>query len=101
MAGNLNGEITAARSILSGALSRDQYLSGSITAGHSILTGTLTHPVVANIDQYDGAYIIDALADLDTVLSTKRKFLNDDITVNKIKYIETTNPAGGQTVYIG
>ena len=96
MTGTLSGT-----KIITGSLSTNQSLSGSLSPKNIPLSGTLTHPTISGVDPYEGVYVIDALTDADTTLPTKRKFLSDDITVNKIQYIETTNPAGGQTVYIG
>ena len=35
------------------------------------------------------------------VLTTKDKVMRDDVTVLEIPYFETSNPQGGETVYIG
>lgn len=41
------------------------------------------------------------LAERQTVLETAEKLLLEDIVVKEIPYYETSNSAGGDTVYIG
>ena len=48
---------------------------------------------------YEGDYIVIPKADAATVLPTKDKPMQDDVTVQKIPYYETANPTG-DTVYI-
>lgn len=49
---------------------------------------------------YDGDYEVTPRA-TQQVLSTKDKFLKQDVIVNEIPYIETSNPQNGTTVTIG
>lgn len=51
-------------------------------------------------DKYDGAYTVVPKAEAQ-VLPTKKKYLEDNVTVTEIPYFDVTNPAGGQTIYIG
>ena len=49
---------------------------------------------------YDGEY--DVVPSFDTQkLETEGKVMRDDVTVEPITVSRTTNPAGGNTVYIG
>lgn len=48
---------------------------------------------------YEGDYIVIPKADAATVLPTKDRLMQDDVTVQKIPYYETANPTG-DTVYI-
>lgn len=48
---------------------------------------------------YEGDYVVIPKADAATVLPTKDKTMQDDVTVQKIPYYETANPTG-DTVYI-
>ena len=50
---------------------------------------------------YRGEHVVIPLADAQTVLETAEKLLLENITVTKIPYYETSNSAGGDTVYIG
>ena len=49
---------------------------------------------------YDGAYVVDPRK-VAQVLETKDKSMSDDVTINAIFYSEVSNPAGGDTCYIG
>lgn len=62
-------------------------------------TNTILYKYVG--DQYNGDYIITPKANSQIVLDTSDKILLDDITIKKIPYYETSNSAGGDTVYIG
>ena len=96
------GKISRNIGFLSGKLTPEKkLLKGKLQKNTDTLSGGITHPTVTDIDAYSGEYVVDPDAAGDVILLTKRKTLFDDITVNKIKYIETTNPSGGQTVYIG
>lgn len=53
-----------------------------------------------NYDVYDGEYIVTPKAYNPVVLETKEKLMEDDVTVLKIPYYETSNESG-LTVYIG
>ena len=49
---------------------------------------------------YNGPYTVDPRFAAQ-VLSTKEKVLREDITVNPIDVARVSNPAGGNTIYIG
>lgn len=66
-------------------------ISGNITYG--VGEGD-TSPI------YDGEYSILPLAFQETILKTKDKKMTDNIVVKEIPYYETSNPSGGNTVYI-
>lgn len=48
---------------------------------------------------YEGDYTVTPKAHEQTVLATKRKYMNDDVTVLEVPYFETSNESG-TTVYI-
>lgn len=52
-------------------------------------------------DKYDGTYLVTPLANSEVVLETTGKMMEDDVTIKKVPYFETSNDAGGYTVYIG
>lgn len=57
-----------------------------------------------SIDQYEvysGPYTVDPLTQSNTVLSTAQKILEQNVTVNKVRFEEVSNNSGGNTVYIG
>lgn len=62
-----------------------------------VLRGAVTQ---SNLDVYDGEYIATPTTS-EQILETKGKVMADDVTVLEIPYFETTNLAGGYTVYIG
>lgn len=55
----------------------------------------------SDLPPYEGAYTVDPLAKSATVLPTKGKNMTDNITVNKIRQLEVSNTAGGNTLIIG
>lgn len=56
---------------------------------------------IGELPMYDGVYTVDPLAKSATVLPTKGKNMTDNITVNKIRQLEVSNTAGGNTLIIG
>ena len=50
---------------------------------------------------YAGAYEVRSVANESQTLDTDWKYMNRDMTVQEIFYAETSNPQGGNTVYIG
>lgn len=56
--------------------------------------------VVGYAEHYTGDYQVTPTAD-GTTLPTAQKQMDDDITVHPIPYYCVSNPAGGETVYIG
>ena len=51
-------------------------------------------------EHYDGEYTVTPLAHDQTVLGTSGLFMEDDVTVLKVPYAETSNTAGGKTAVI-
>ena len=49
---------------------------------------------------YQGSYIVTPTVD-GTILPTKNLIMIDDLTIKSIPYYQVTNPADGETVYIG
>lgn len=63
-----------------------------ITVGNAI--------IVHGGEHYEGPYEVIPKAFNETVLETKDLLMDDDVTVLKIPYYETSNLSGGYTVYI-
>ena len=93
----------------SGVVSGAEYkLSGYLTQlKNYVLGGELTVPDTSGDSKREhyeptdpSAYIVESDPEHDIVLPTKNKIMDDDLTVRKIRYQETVNPAGGKTVYI-
>ena len=55
----------------------------------------------SDLPPYEGSYMVDALVKAPVILPTKGKNMIDDITVNKIRQLEVSNTAGGNTLIIG
>lgn len=52
-------------------------------------------------DYYDGEYVVTPLAWEQTVLNTDGLLMRDDVTVLEIPYYRSSNPHGGDTIFIG
>ena len=55
----------------------------------------------SSLDVYDGKYEVVPAVGGELVLETKHKVMANNVTVSEIPIIETSNTAGGTTVYIG
>lgn len=49
---------------------------------------------------YEGEHVVIPKSEAQ-VLQTKKKYMEDNVTVTAIPYFNVTNPSGGQTIYIG
>lgn len=56
---------------------------------------------LSNVEWYKGNYIITPLPDVEQILKTTNRLLEQDVIIEKIPYYETSNDAGGYTVIIG
>lgn len=52
-------------------------------------------------EPYTGDCTVVPCADKEVILHTTGKLLDDDVTVKKIPFYETSNTQGGKTAYIG
>lgn len=51
-------------------------------------------------ETYKGDYQVTPLAEEETVLKTKDKYMTDNVTVLEVPFYKTSNPSGGETAYI-
>ena len=51
-------------------------------------------------DLYEGEYEVTPKISSQT-LATAKKLMKDDVIIKSIPYFDVSNPAGGQTIYIG
>lgn len=51
-------------------------------------------------DTYEGDYTVVPKAEAQELL-TKKKYMDDNVTITAIPYFDVANPSGGQTIYIG
>ena len=86
----IDGEVTLLSGI-DGEMSLFTPLDGEIEKVIYISTGVV----------YDGDYIVTPLVNDPVILNTNGKLMTDDVTVLKVPYLETANPSGGNTAYIG
>lgn len=70
--------------------------------------GTQTFPMsfgsvvrIGDYELYDGPYTIDPRLHESIALPTGGLAMREDVTVNEIPVVKTTNPYGGYTVVIG
>ena len=82
--------------------------SGGRSAEAAVTRGAATRTVEiaalpvrpVDTDPYEGIYTVEPSFSRQT-LQTNGKRMTDDLTVNPIYVGDTTNPAGGVTIYIG
>lgn len=63
--------------------------------------GGVIHIKPEDLEIYDGDITVIPKANEQTILPTAQKLVEDDITVMEIPFYQTTNPQGGNTIYIG
>ena len=90
--------ILTVQGTLEGVLAVQSTLSG-VVSGSSTLMGVVQPSTGYTPVIYDGEYEIIPKASDDVVLATKDKYLEDDVTVLRVPYYETSNLTG-ETVYI-
>lgn len=56
---------------------------------------------IINQELYDGQYEVIPLPETSQILRTTNKLMSGDVVVKPIPYYETSNDAGGYTVFIG
>ena len=74
-------------------------ISGSLSAQGGV-SGTVIIPGQIPIEEYDGDYTVTPRLDEQTLL-TKNYKMRDNLTVEKIPVVITSNLYGGKTVVIG
>lgn len=57
--------------------------------------------VRSGADYYEGEYTVTPLAWEQVILETANKTMRNDVTVEEIPYYRTSNPSGGDTIFIG
>lgn len=87
----IEGEVSLS-STIEGEMAMTSVIDGEID---KVFFVDVSHPV------YDGEYIVTPLVNSQVILDTNGKLMEDDVTVLKVPYLETANPSGGNTAYIG
>lgn len=85
----LTGDISTDTVRISGDISTtDMHISGDIQIGEY------------SAPSYTGEYEVTPILSNDIILDTNGKVMQDNVSVKKIPYYETSNLSGGTTVYI-
>ena len=87
----IEGEVSLS-SAIEGEMAMTSLVDGEID---KVVFVDTSHPV------YDGDYIVTPLVNSEVTLDTNGKLMEDDVTVLRVPYLETANPSGGNTAYIG
>ena len=87
----IEGEVSLS-STIEGEMAMTSVIEGEID---KILYVDTSHNV------YEGDYIVTPLVNNEVVLETNGKLMEDDVTVLRVPYLETANPSGGNTAFIG
>lgn len=95
---NVNGNIESSVRPLTCVLSAAEDLTGVLAIDDAYIDATV-EPLGAP-EHYDGSYTVRSVAGEDVILDTMGKFMDEDMTVERIEYSETYN-GSGFTVYIG
>ena len=74
-------------------------LRGTVVARSPDWKATVVSGMLGGGIPFDGPYEVTPDADGET-LATRMKTMADDVTINPIPYVETTNEAGGYTISI-
>lgn len=99
------GDTITQNGLLKGSIKAVGNLTGKIKS-KGVLKGTICKPhMVAsesgNFPTYEGDFLVIPSADDKKILETAGKYVESNITVDKIPYSEVSNTAGGTTVIIG
>lgn len=72
----------------------------TVTSGRAIGLDAVTAIQTIAGEHYQGPYLVVPSPTGGVILSTEGKIMDEDVTVTVIPYWETSNPYGGNTVYI-
>lgn len=102
---NLVGQFSVLNNVLTGTLvsTEPALLVGKLTlinSNNNILNGIITIPPEVPVPNYEGEYTIIPKPFNDEVLQTSGFRMNNNVTVLKIPYYQTSNETG-YTIYIG
>ena len=89
----LRGQIVTVRRALEGQIGT----GGKGFSGE--LPGELVLHYASDAEEYTGSYEVTPQVEAQR-LETKGKIMREDVQIQKIPYYETSNTAGGSTVYI-
>lgn len=79
---------------------KSQRLNAMLSSDQKIFASLKQVTVNDHIEHYNGPYEVTPQA-RDQTLSTKSKYMDEDINILKIPYAEVTNGANGTTITIG
>ena len=97
----MTGSLNIIDGTISGTLSSTkQEITGALSNANQVISGRVDIAPIDFRETYDGEYVVVPKINVDQTLETKDKVMEDDVLVLKIPYYETSNEAGGTTVYI-
>ena len=88
--------------VIEGELALEHHICGEIDL-QSVIEGEIEKVFYVDTQRqvYPGPYVVTPLVNNEVLLETEGLYMEDDVTVLKVPYLETSNPAGGNTAYIG
>ena len=88
--------------VIEGELALEHLICGEIDL-QSVIEGEIDKVLYVDTQRqvYPGPYVVTPLVNNEVLLETEGLYMEDDVTVLKVPYLETSNPAGGNTAYIG
>lgn len=99
----ITGSLIPEIPVINGELATQEIITGLISSSEEygfVITGTLDIVPSFSNEIYDGVYVVTPKINIDQILETKDKIMENDVTVLKIPLWETSNESGGTTVYI-
>ncbi len=98
----LTGELSSVNNNLIGELINDKSysLEGSLSQIELSMNGTLSIPPEVLVESYRGTYAVTPKPFNIQILNTSGLKMENNVTVEKIPYYETSNESG-YTIYIG
>lgn len=98
---SMTGSLNVIDGTIRGTLSSTKHeISGALSNSNQVISGRIDIASMDSKETYDGDYVVVPKINVDQTLETKDKVMEDDVLVLKIPYYETSNEAGGTTVYI-
>lgn len=95
----VSGNVVTDAEHIVGTLTGVSGISGSLSAQGGV-SGNVVIPSQIPVEEYDGDYTVTPRLDEQT-LATRGYKMRDNVTVEMIPVVTTSNPYGGKTVVIG
>lgn len=88
--------------VIEGEVSLDHVICGDIDLSSSIC-GEIDKVIYVDSARniYHGSYEVTPMVNSEVTLETEGLYMEDDLTVLRVPYLETANLSGGNTAWIG